>query len=364
MLIYTLSMFFSSMFAYIYQKTHRLPASKNTLYGLVPRLSIVLSCAILVVLAGTRVDVGADYEPYVRIFEEVNKGYSFNIEQGFIWLNQAIGFFTENPQWIFFISSLITLVLMYRFIIKYSVNISYSVFLYFGFCFIFFSFNTLRQFIAIAITLLAFGPLLNRRFFRYLLIILVASLFHITALVMIPLYTLLNITLTRLKIIIFLALAAVLYAMSPIVIDLFLSLYPQHRDSVFLLDRIKFSEIMILTPLILLTMIRYLQREKKLTYLGRDRIYANIVFFVLFVHVALVWIPGIDRVALYLDIMLLVIVPFIISRFPRVSAKTILIVSIIYFSSYAFISTYINDSHHVLPYKSTLMKSDKFEGAR
>lgn len=363
MLIYVLCAVFSSFLAYIYQKTRSLPTSE-TFNGLVPRVSIILSCVLLIILAGTRVDVGMDYRSYVEIFEGIGRGEAYSLEPGFIILNQIINYFTDNPQWLFFISSAITLVLIYRFTAKYSVNFAYSVFLYFGLCLIFFSFNTLRQFISIGIALLAFGPLLERRFLRYAFIMIAASMFHLTALIMLPLYFLLSVKITKLKIFVMSVVAVGMYVARDVILDLFFWLYPMHQESEFLLNRVEFSEIMITTSIILLLMIRYLRKANRLSYEGKDRIFINIVFFILFTHIAFAWVPGITRVLLFLDVLLLVIIPFMVNKFTRVRARDILIISIIYFSSYAFISTYIRDSHQVLPYKSTLMQSNVYEGVK
>lgn len=103
-----------------------------TLYGLAPKIAIVLSCAILVIISGTRVDVGVDHQAYVQLFKEINQGYSSFVESGFMWLNKTIGFFTGDAQWLFFVSSLLTieLILSIQFVIRkhglYSENISFA----------------------------------------------------------------------------------------------------------------------------------------------------------------------------------------------------------------------------------------------
>lgn len=364
MLIYTLCMVFSSLFAYIYQKTKSLSPSKATMYGLVPRISIVLSCALIVVLSGTRVGVGVDYYSYENIFHAISTGSSTFVEPGFALLNAVVAIFTDNAQWIFFVTSLITIVLLYVFMARYSKNLAFSVFLLFGLCLIFFSFNTMRQFLAIGIAMLAFGPLLKRKLFRYMSIIVIASFFHTTALIMAPLYFLLSIRYTKLRVVAMAAGATVLYLMTPTVIELFLLLYPQHADNEVLLSGAQFSEVFILTPVILLLLIRKLIKNRMMTYTNTDRIYINIVFLILFFHLAFVWVPGMDRVNLYLDTMLLVAIPYIFHKMPAVGSKSLIMLSIIYFSTYAFISTYVNDSHHVLPYDSVLIPSNIREGDR
>ena len=325
------------------------------MYGLVPRISIVLSCAIIVMLSGTRVGVGVDYYPYVNIFHAISNGSPTFVEPGFRWLNVLVATLTDNAQWIFFVTSLVTIVLLYVFMARYSKNLALSVFLIFGLCLIFFSFNTMRQFLAIGLATLAFGPLLKRQFFRYTSIIVIACFFHTTAFIMIPLYFLLNIRYTKLRLTAMTVGATVLYLMAPTMIELFLLLYPQHADNETLLSGTQFSEVFIFTPIILLFLIHKLIKNKMITYTGVDRIYINIVLLVLFFNLAFVWIPGMDRVNLYLGTMLLVAIPYIFHKLSRVGSRSLIVLSIIYFSTYAFISTYVNDSHQVLPYNSVLI---------
>lgn len=364
MILYVVSAALSSILAFVYQKMHSLP--KNlTLNGIMPRVVISASCILLIILAGTRINVGVDYQSYAELFRGIGKGQEYSLEPGYIWLNKVIFYFTENPQWLFFISSAITLVLMYRFIIKYSVNIAYSVFLYFGLCFIFFSFNTLRQFIAVGIALLAFGPLLERKFLRYASIVLLASAFHLTALVMLPIYIFVNVRFTKFKMSVISTAAIGLYLARDSIISLFFWLYPMHQENEFLLNRVEFSEILIATSFLLLLMIRKILKSKKITYEGSDRIYINIVLLIFFTHIAFAWVPGINRVTLYLDVLLLVIIPYIISRFPRARSRDLIIISIAYFSIYAFFSTYINNSHQALPYNSVLIPNySTYEGIK
>lgn len=85
----------------------------------------------------------------------------------------------------------------YRFIKKYSVNPLLSIMWYFGMLYYIFMFSALKQSIAMSILLYAFDALMDRKMIRYVIIVLVAALFHGPALVLLPAYWLSEVKIGR-----------------------------------------------------------------------------------------------------------------------------------------------------------------------
>lgn len=140
--------------------------------------------------------VGTDSGTYTRNFRSNLNVYNFEFEKGVETGYQILEYIllriNADYFWLFFITS-ISIVCAYLSIIrKYSVNYSFSVFLFITLGIYTFFFNGLRQGIAMAIFSLATPYLLEKKFFPYLAICVFASLFHITALFMIPFYFLVN----------------------------------------------------------------------------------------------------------------------------------------------------------------------------
>lgn len=140
--------------------------------------------------------VGTDSGNYTRDFRTNLDVYNFEfnelIEPGYQALENGLLKITHNYFWLFFITALIV-VSCYLIIIKrYSVNYGLSVFLFVTLGVYTFFFNGLRQGIAMAIFALALPHLLEKRLLPYLLICFLASMFHNTALFMIPFYFLVN----------------------------------------------------------------------------------------------------------------------------------------------------------------------------
>jgi len=136
--------------------------------------------------------VGADSKNYTRDF--VNQldvtyyDFSEGNEIGFQLLHYFILSFTKNYFWLFFISSIIVLYCYLSIFKKYSKDYFLSIVIFITFGFYTFYFNGLRQGLAMAIAVLATPYLIEKKLFKFLVIIFMASLFHRSALVLILFY--------------------------------------------------------------------------------------------------------------------------------------------------------------------------------
>lgn len=143
--------------------------------------------------------VGLDTGGYTADFRDQLDVSYFNfrsdVEYGFQFLHYIILKFTKNYFWLFFISSIIVLYPYLNFFKKNSKDYFLSVFIFITFGFYSFYFNGLRQGIAMAIVVLATPFLIDKKFFKFSLIVLFASLFHKSALVMILFYFIVNLRL-------------------------------------------------------------------------------------------------------------------------------------------------------------------------
>ena len=161
------------------------------------RKSFWLPLVVLVLFFTIRSNrVGTDTQVYTYNFDNSLdvKYFDFNenVELGYQLLEYSILRFTDNYFWLFFISGLVVVYLYLEVIRKYSVNYLLSVFLFITLGVYTFFFNGLRQGIAMAIFTFSLPYLLERKIILYILVCLFASLFHITALFMIPFYFLVN----------------------------------------------------------------------------------------------------------------------------------------------------------------------------
>jgi len=162
------------------------------------RTSFWLPLIALTLFAGARsYRVGTDTGIYTKKFNnQLNVEYfrfNENVEFGYQALEYAILNMTSDYFWLLIITSLIVIYCYLKVIKRYSIDYWFSVFLFITSGTYTFFFNGLRQGLAMAVFSLALPYLLEKRFIPYLIVCVIASLFHVTALFMIPFYFIVNV---------------------------------------------------------------------------------------------------------------------------------------------------------------------------
>lgn len=136
--------------------------------------------------------VGTDSGAYSKYFRQelplYNYSFSESSEYGFQLLQYIILYFTYNYFWLFFSTALIAVFLNLKVLTKLSVNYVFSVLFYITLGSYTFIFNGIRQGLSMAIFVVAIPYFLQKKLLPYISIVLLASLFHRSALVMIPIY--------------------------------------------------------------------------------------------------------------------------------------------------------------------------------
>lgn len=131
--------------------------------------------------------VGTDTIGYEALFLRLKNGTSIRQEQGWQFLNELVIFFGGSFEHLLIASTLLVLLPVFYVVRRYSLNPMLSLFLYYAFYIYLQSFNITRQTIAVSIVFLAFTFLLKKKYWQYCLIVILASTFHITALLCLPL---------------------------------------------------------------------------------------------------------------------------------------------------------------------------------
>ncbi len=152
------------------------------------RLSWILSFVMMTALMGFRFEVGADYRSYAWIFRAVKtRGIdSFNyIEKGFRIVSFLIGKVFYNVYFYFLILAFLIMLFYALGIREQSSNSLVSVVVFVGMGYYFYAMNQVRQFVAVAMLFWA-NKYIKKDWKRYCIIVLAASVFHTSALAMIP----------------------------------------------------------------------------------------------------------------------------------------------------------------------------------
>jgi putative capsular polysaccharide biosynthesis protein len=143
---------------------------------------------------------GYDRYIYGELFDEVadirREGRSvltafifelYPTELGYGYLNVLLSYFTANRYIFIFILTLIIYVLYYINIKRYASDYRIALLLFFGLLF-FFTFTYLRQMIGVGVAGLSLKYVYERKLWKFIACVLIATLFHNSAIILIPIY--------------------------------------------------------------------------------------------------------------------------------------------------------------------------------
>lgn len=137
-------------------------------------------------VSGFRVADEGDTYQYMMLYTDIasmsfSEVLSFGTELGYYLMNFFLSRFSSNPQTIIFFTSALINLLVLRFIYKKSNVVWLSVVVYITFMFFFNSLNLVRNTIAYTILLYSNEYIINRKFLKFSLVVLLAASFHFSA---------------------------------------------------------------------------------------------------------------------------------------------------------------------------------------
>lgn len=317
----------------------------------------VICSFIPFIISGIRFDVGTDYLiTYVPIFEKIKVNGNSIRDTGYGLINQIVLCFTDNYQWVFIITSFIISFLVFKAIFDQSKNPGFSALLYFITIFFFLTMNAIRQSIAISTCLYSIKYIKNKKLFKFIIICLIATSFHSTALIFMPFYWLCQISFKRNTI-----LLVILFSM-PIT-----SL--MNKTVIFLFSKIDFlnkyfgyyfkssynvqsiGTISVLMCLFIITICLYVQYKHIITYDCRIVLYSQVI--TLICNILLLYIPLTQRLGWYFNYIVILYLPNVIQEIKDKKVKILIIISVIsIYSIYMFLTIFVKGYHEVLPYRT------------
>ncbi|WP_216829044.1 EpsG family protein [Alkalihalobacterium elongatum] len=166
------------------------PTSLNPALIKPHKLFVLLAISTLVLVSGLRNNIGDtyyyihSYREYPMTWDKVFEGKDF----GFNILQLLLQQLSSDPQILLLVTAFLTNTLIVITLYKYSRIFELSLYVYITLGHFLVSMNGVRQYLAAAIVFIATKYLLEGNFKRYVLIVLLASTFHQSALVLIPIY--------------------------------------------------------------------------------------------------------------------------------------------------------------------------------
>ena len=159
------------------------------------RITLIL---ILVIISGTRYKIGTDYDHYTNIFNLIRSNQGSYVEFGYELFNYPFFLFGDLGIYVLFFVSSTIIIFSFDYFIKGNFdNNKYFMawFLFLTTGILFSSFNAIRQYLAIAIFIFSLKDLYSKKYYRYLMMVLIAAQFHTSAyilLLILPMRILLN----------------------------------------------------------------------------------------------------------------------------------------------------------------------------
>lgn len=169
---------------------------------------LICGCTQLFYVSAFRLNTGKDYPPYARTFiriigKSITDISKERMEKGYLMINRYIQIFTNNFQALFIVTSVIMIALIGIILYKHCKNPSLGLLAFYLLGFYFNSMNFIRNMLAACIILFAYKYIRDKKFIQFTVIVLLASTFHLSALLVLPFYFILNIKFNYITFILF-----------------------------------------------------------------------------------------------------------------------------------------------------------------
>lgn len=307
-------------------------------------------------ISAVRYGIGTDY--FYTYVPEWNKlltgeGNGFS-EWGFNAIILLLQLFTDDPQWLFVVTSAVYFYFIYRTVIRYSENAYVSAAVLFVSCFYFWSLNNVRQGIAVTALFAAYPYLVRRETWKYLLCVLVGFLFHKTAIIMIVPYVAVNLRFVRREFPVWLVIAVIALPFACVVLEFILRHTKYEYFFTSDLNDNQSTTLNIFYHLVFFVLM-YLALGRSYKADKQAYVLLFLQFFAFYISCVSLFIPiseMISRATMYFQVYQILSVPYCLKRIRRADNRAAF--ALIYFGAYALYLIWfivLKGYHDVLPYQ-------------
>lgn len=291
------------------------------------KISMLILITILGAFSAARDGIGIDYSSYLIHIENISFGYDNYMESGFQFLVKIIMSYFEDPRSVIIVMSILTVYFFISSIYSQSKIITMSVFLFLTWGYYFLTFNTIRNYFALALIVFAIKFILDKKYIKFIIMVVLASLFHKSALICLPLYFFANRKFTKQTYIFIFLGAAFLFLLKDQLRELAFWFYPHYEGSVYDSGRISVLNVLKSFLVLIYGFIYYklIKDDNKILF------YFNLNTIALIIYTAFYWIPEISRIGFYFNIAAIIFIPNLTSLIK--SKDRMLINGIIYITS-------------------------------
>lgn len=332
-------------------------------------LGLLAVFTILFLLSALRLEVGNDYGTYVDTFHEIYVGGYVVTEPWFNGVVKALYVMAGGEAYllVFGVFAFVTIGIFLKVLYEQTDNFALAFFLFMTLGIYFRTFNTVRYYFVLAITLYSFRYLLRKEDGKFLLLIFAAAFFHKSVLVVIPLYLIARIEWKRwhMAVLVLAAVGALFFQKE--IMEIALKLYPSYKDTIYLETETGLSgNLMSILRCVWVMALALACGKDALRKRKEHRFYFQLNLLALLLYLCGSFLPLVGRIGYYLITSHILFLPSVIGSIEEKKRKkiikTILIVScVIYFL--LFLRSADQPGVRVLPYKTWLFYEKEFLNA-
>ena len=332
-------------------------------------LSLLAIFTILFLLSSLRLEVGNDYGNYVTTIHEIYVGGYVVTEPLFNAVVKALCELSggENYLLVFAIFGFITIWIFLKVLYEQSDSFFMAFFLFMTLGIYFRTFNTVRYYFVLAITLYSFRYVLRKEYVKFLLLIGFSALFHKSVLVVIPIYLIAIMPWKKWYVFALTAIAVGMVFFQDIIMQIALKLYPSYQDTIYLeTESGLFGNLMTLARCIVILIFGLFCVKDGWKEKEENRFYFKLNFLAVLLYLCGSFLPLVGRIGYYLITAHVLYVPAVLGSIrnrkkKKIFTAIVLMVGVVYFL--LFLRSADQPGVRVLPYKSWLFYEKEFLNA-
>ena len=305
------------------------------------KIYLFLASVALMLLTGLRGSkVGADTRGYIRNFLEMD-GFSWKFalseksgrfESGYKLWTKLVGAITDSEVVFLVCSAALFALFLGIYINKNSKNRFLSIILYYTVSGFSFQLSGIRQALAMAIVLVSFDFIKERKFFRFLIIVFLASLFHKSAFAVIPMYFIAHIKMNFKNFLIFITTGILIWAFKLPLLDFANNVLGYEKSAIGFeggaVYVVAMYSITILASYIYMNLL--LKDEKNVVFF-------NITFFSLFIYILRYYVQIAERISFYYQFAFIILLPNVVESVEDDKTRRFLRVCVVVLSCALFV---------------------------
>lgn len=320
----------------------------------------IMASLPLICVSAIRYNVGTDFKPYWQMYINNGEKNGRGVEPGYTLLVHFLRLFSKNPQFFFIVSSIIVCGLYFYTMYRESESFPISVFLFVTTREYFRQMNGVRQYLAVALILLALPCLKKKKWIKVIILTLLAASFHYSAVVFLMFAVLYQINFTPMLLLLVSICTFVLSVQAKV---LLLPLINKYTDfGTYFLSSSNFSDshfekLTFLSFVFLMLIAAFVLGEKKGKISEEFKLYSNGIFIgLLFYALSASWPTTINRFGWYANIFITLYFPHVLFKMKSQAMRwCIMLFIMVFFGVWCFIQI-SRGNQSVIPYQTFSIK--------